>query len=116
MAAPSPVADWGGGLDWRLYEEALVHFCGGETRCQRRIPICLDGLELGNHMVNSHAEGLFFLVTTFAESLELQRNHISRLLALTRMRAAQWINLNRATAQLQTITNTKNDKRMGTNE
>jgi GxxExxY protein len=109
------LADWGGGLDFRLYEEALVHFNGGEDRCVRRIPICLEGLELGSHAVNSHADGLFFLVTTFTESLEHQRRHIARLLALTPMRAVQWINLNHTTAQLQTIAG-ELDKRVGANE
>lgn len=112
----SLLADWGGGLDWRLYEEALVHFCGGETRCVRRIPVCLEGVELGSHAVNSHADGLFFLVTTFTESLEIQRRHIARLLALTRMRAIQWINLNHTTAQLQTISSGIEDNRMETSE
>jgi len=97
------LTDWGGGLDWRLYDEALVHFCGGVDRCTRRVTIWLDGAELGSHLVNVHAEGVFFLVTSFTNLLEQQRAHICRLLALTRMRAVQWINLDHNSVQLQTI-------------
>ena len=95
--------DWGACLEARLYEEALIHFCGGEMRCVRRIPVVLDGVELGSHAVLSHAERLFFLVTAFTTELEVQRNHIRRLLALTGQRAVQWVNLNRTTVQMETI-------------
>lgn len=95
--------DWGGCLETRLYEEALIHFCGGAEKCACRIPVVFDGVELGSHAVNSHAAGLFFLVTAFTDAPEQQHSHIRRLLRLTRLRAVQWFNLNRTTVQLQTI-------------
>jgi len=95
--------DWGGCLEVRLYEEALIHFFGGEARCMRRVPIVLDGVELGSHVVQSHAQDLCFLVTAFTVEIDIQRNHIRRLLALTNLRAVQWINLNHTTVQLCTI-------------
>jgi GxxExxY protein len=95
--------DWGAGLEVRLYETALIHFCGGETRCLRRVPIFLDGCELGTHALQSHAEGLFFIVTAFNSDLDAQQSHIRRLLALTRLRGVQWINFNHTTVQLTTI-------------
>jgi len=95
--------DWGGCLETCLYEEALIYFCGGETKCRRRISVGLDGIELGSQAVNSHNEGLFFLVTAFAGELKYQRSHIHRLLALTRWRAVQWFNLDHTTLQSQTI-------------
>lgn len=97
------LADWGGGLDGRLFEEALVHFCGGEANCVQRVSVALDGLELGTHPINTHASGVAFMVTSFNGSLDLQQEHIRRLLALTKMRAMQWINLNHTVVQLQTV-------------
>lgn len=97
------MADWGAGLEFRLYEEALVHFCGGEAKCLRRVPVVRDGVELGSHTIQGHADGLFFLVTAFADGLDAQRSHIKRLLALTGQRAVQWINLNHTTVQFITI-------------
>ena len=95
--------DWGACLEVRLYEEALIHFCGGQTQCLRRVPIVLEGVELGTQVVQLHAEGLCFLATAFTTALEAQRLHIGRLLALTGLRAIQWINFNRNSLQLTTI-------------
>ena len=95
--------DWGACLEVRLYEEALVHFCGGEARCLRRVPVILDEIELGSHAVAIHADGLCFLATAFTSDLDAQRTHIRRLLALTRLRAVHWINFNHTTVQLNTV-------------
>lgn len=95
--------DWGGGLEARLYEEALIYFCGGEERCVRRIPVVLDEVELGSHAIQMHAEGLSFMVTAYAAEVVAQRGHIRRLLGLTGLRAVQWINLDRSAVQSQTI-------------
>ena len=84
--------DWGACLSVVLYEEALVHFFGGEAQCARRIPISLNGVELGSHPVLMHGDDLCFLATAFAAGVDGQRSHIKRLLSLTRLRAIQWIN------------------------
>lgn len=106
--------DWGTGLELPLYEQALVHFCGGVARCLRRIPIILDGSELGTQAVHMHAEGLCFLATAFTSELDTQESHIRRLLALTGLRAIQWINFNHGVIRLVTITDC--GKRMRANE
>ena len=94
--------DWGGFLDTRLYEEALIHFGGGEPAVLQRVPVARDGMELGTHAVHSHADGLCFLVTTFPDS-EAYRVHLQRLLVLTNLKAIQWFNLNRATIECVTV-------------
>jgi hypothetical protein len=87
------VADWGTHLDVRLYQEALVFGCGGEAACTQRVPIIHDGLELGSHALNSHAESLAFVVTAFSEPSR-QKCHLQRLRELTGRRAIQWMNIN----------------------
>ena len=91
--------DWGGCLDCRLYEEALVHFCGVEAGCLRRVAISRSGVELGSHLVHCHGDDVFFLVTAFSGEISTQQAHIERLLALTNLRGVQWVNLNHLTAQ-----------------
>lgn len=78
--------DWGACLDYRLYEEALVHFCGGEAACLRRVPVIRAGVELGSHAVQCHGDRVFFLVTAFNSEINVQRGHIERLLGLTCLR------------------------------
>ncbi len=97
------LADWGGGLEAALYQEALIHFCGGETQCLRRVPLVLEGCELGTHKVHSHAEGVCFMVTAFSSETQAQESHIRRLLNLTGMRGVQWMNFDHTTLQLTTV-------------
>ncbi len=98
----SMMSDWGGFLDSRLYEEALIHFSGGESQVVRRVPIFRDEHELGSHAVNQHAEDLSFVVTAFSDA-RLQRPHYERLLRLTGLRGIQWFNLNHATVECVTL-------------
>ena len=95
--------DWGACLEIGLYEEAIRHFFGGETRCVHRVPVVLDEVDLGSQAVQVHAEGLCFLATAFTSGIETQHAHIGRLLALTGLRAAQWINFNHTTIHLTTV-------------
>lgn len=98
----SVVADWGTHLDFRLYEEALVFFCGGEANCLRRVPVIHDGQTLGSHALKIHAEQLAFVVTGFPDPTT-QRGHIQRVRELTGIRAIQWMNLNKRDIHLVTV-------------
>lgn len=94
--------DWGGFLDTHLYEEALVHFCGGEAQVVQRVSITRNGVELGTQAMNVHDAGLGFVVTSFHDASH-QRTHLQRLLDATGLRALQWFNLNRATIECVTL-------------
>lgn len=98
----SMMSDWGGFLDNRLYEEALIHFSGGEGRVVRRVPVFRDEHELGSHAVNQHAEGLCFVVPAFSDARP-QQPHYERLLQLSGLRGMQWFNLNHATVECVTL-------------
>ena len=108
------LADWGAFLESHAYEDALVHFCGGEALCVRRVPVVRDGVELGTHAVNCHTKGLAFVVTALTSTLAAQRSHLQKLLNLTPLNGLQWLNLNHATIQIVTLE--KNDNRMGASE
>lgn len=97
------IEDWGAYLDARLYEESLIHFCGGENQCVQRVPVARDGHELGTHRIQTHAEGMFFLVTALTQEAEQHEAHIRRLLQLTGLQAVQWINLNHNRVQFITV-------------
>jgi GxxExxY protein len=97
------ICDWGACLSVALYEEALVHFFGGEPQCARRIPVSLHGISLGSHPVLLHGEDLCFLATAFTTGVEGQRSHIKRLLSLTQLRAIQWINVNHTSIEMRTV-------------
>ncbi|MEQ1828991.1 MAG: GxxExxY protein [Pirellula sp.] len=94
---------WGGFLDSKLYDEALIHFCGGEHRCLHRMPVRRDGLELGHHDVHLHSKDTAFVVTSFGDDTGGYESHLGRLLETLPIRAWQWINIHHAKMQLTTI-------------
>jgi GxxExxY protein len=99
------VADVGAFLDARLYEEALIHFSGGELQCLQRMPLRREGLFLGTHRLACHSPGLAFVVTSFSDGAAAHERHLRRLVNLTELRALHWFNF--VHAQLEAVTLTK---------
>lgn len=97
------LGDWGAFLEAPLYEEALIHFCGGESRCLTRLPVCRDGIELGTHRIACHAEGVGFTLTAFSAAADAHESQLRRLLRCLPLRGLQWLNLNHAELQLVTL-------------
>lgn len=94
---------WGGFLDARLYEEALVWFNGGDLACEQRLPVVRDNLALGEHSVHSHALECAFIVTSMSEDTAAHEIQLHRLLDVLPIRAWQWINIHHHEMQLITI-------------
>lgn len=95
--------DWGAFLDIALYQEALSHFLGGAPRIEQCVPLARGGLELGSQRLLVYAPGLAFRITAFTETPDFAEPHLRRLLALTGLRAFQWINLNHAQIEFTTL-------------
>lgn len=93
------VADWGTHLSVRLYNEAMVHFNGGETHCLQRIPVG----ELGTHLVQSHAPGMAFALTSLTRGIPDFRTHLSRLISHLELTAMHWFNFNHSTIECETL-------------
>ena len=108
------LADWGAFLDFKLYQEALIHFLGGEGRVARRLPLARKGIELADQRFLVHASGVAFRVTAMTEAIQAQESNLRRLVALTNLKAMQWINLNHS--EVQFVTLLPGDKGMGTGE
>ena len=100
----SVLEDWGAFLDIALYQEALIHFLGGTNKVEQRIALTRSELALGTQRMLVHGPGVAFRLTAFTESQESVESHLRRLLALTDLRALQWINLNHAQIQFTSIT------------
>jgi GxxExxY protein len=95
--------DWGAFLEVGLYQEALVHFLGGASNVERRIGLRRSKFDLGEQRMLIHAPGLAFRVTAFTESQGCAETQLRRLLALTDLKAIQWINLNHAKIEFTTV-------------
>jgi GxxExxY protein len=97
------VADWGAFLDLTLYQEALTHFLGGAAAVEQRVRLSRSGLALGAQRLLVHAPRVAFRLTAFTENQAIVESHLRRLLALTDLKAIQWINLNHATIEFATL-------------
>ena len=97
------LSDWGAFLEVALYQEAVVHFLGGESHVVQRLRLARNGMPLAAQRFLVHANGVAFRLTALSEGLTAQRTHLQRLLALTDLRAMQWINLNHAEIQFVTL-------------
>jgi len=95
--------DWGAFLEVGLYQEALVHFLGGASNVERRVSLHRLRLDLGEQRMIIHAPGVAFRLTAFADNQSYFESQLRRLLALTDLKAIQWINLNHAKIEFTTI-------------
>ena len=95
--------DWGSCLDPILYREVVTHFLGGESKVVSNIPVYSRGGPIGKQKVHLLTDDIAFSITASVHHAEAVLEHHRRFLQHTRLRAIQWINLNRQTITLHTI-------------
>jgi GxxExxY protein len=96
---------WGAFLDYHLYEEALIHFLGGESRVRQRVPLTRAGFSLGTQLIMLVTDSIAFRVTALApEARNGYEAQLRRFLALTPLTALHWLNLHHHEVQLVTLT------------
>lgn len=95
--------DWGAFLEVGLYQEALIHFMGGAAKVEQRVNLSRCGIDLGGQRMSVHSPGIAFRLTAVSEGQQHVESHLRRLLALTNLKAIQWINLNHAQIEFTTI-------------
>ena len=94
--------DWGGFLDFRLYQEGLIHELGGEAAVIQRFPLTLEGVKLGEHSFSHHDPRVCFTVSGFSDPGQ-QYNHLAKLLELSPFAAMQWINFHHHVTRFETL-------------
>jgi GxxExxY protein len=61
------LGEWGTGLELSLYEEAIVHFLGGESHVIRPVGVLLDSVQLGEQPFRHAADDVAFKLTAFEQ-------------------------------------------------
>ncbi len=96
---------WGAFLDYHLYEDALIHFLGGEHEVLRPVPLQRAGLRLGSQRLPLLTDAVAFRVTALSPNARRDyADQLRRFLALTPLAALHWINLHHYDVRLTTIT------------
>ncbi|MEI7729649.1 MAG: GxxExxY protein [Verrucomicrobiota bacterium] len=99
------VKDWGTGLELPLYEEAMVHFLGGEQQVIRDVDVIISGRKTGIKKMRLAAPGMAFKLTALEEDAGAFEQHARRLLQHTRLDAILWVNIARAQLTFKTLKN-----------
>ena len=99
--------DWGTGLDLTLYDEALVHFLGGEAAVLREVEVQLAEHSLGRQTMRLAADGAAFKLTMLPTLGERFKDHALRQMAHTRLDAILWVNTGRKFVTFTTLKRTR---------
>ena len=100
----SAVEDLGLFLETALYNQILIHRFGGAEVAMQSHPLIRNGRILGRQLFQMCAEGEAFRVTALSSKIAAQQTSFMKLLALTKLKALHWINLNRHDIHLRTLT------------
>ncbi len=96
------INDWGTHLSNCLYNDALVYFFG-EEQCTQRIELYLGSMLIGTHRVQCHSDEIAFVVTSLSRCQAAYKEHLRVLLAHSKLKAIQWINLNHSLVEIITV-------------
>lgn len=97
------VKDWGSGLSLTHYREAIFHYCGGESKVIRQVPMSRNGADLGAQRFHLIDETSAFKLTAFEEIGRHLRNHLRRLIDHSPLNRIHLINVARRSLTLATI-------------
>ncbi len=105
------VRDWGAGLSRSLYEEGVIHFCGGLIDVITPVEVRLDGTTIGRQDMALCDQCTILKITTFDRMKEAYRRELERFLVCTELTAVQWINISLNSLSFDTIRRTSKWKK-----
>ncbi len=85
--------DLGTALELTLYQQALVHFLGGEEFVSRLMPMGREGIQLGNQHFQMMEPDIAFRITTLQDGCPNYESNLRRLLIHSTLKAIHWINI-----------------------
>lgn len=97
------LSDWGAYLELSLYHDAMIWLLGGASTVLQEVPLIRDGTLLGRQRLALLGPDAGFRMTAATESVARVEGHLRRFLALTPLRAFQWINFAHSRIYLVTL-------------
>ena len=95
--------DWGTGLSRSLYEEACVHFFGGNEQCWQFAETFWNGRKTGRQPVKMLDKGIAFEITCKRGELTTYASHLHKIVSNTNLEAVLWANIVSGTVRLERI-------------
>lgn len=101
----SILKEWGCFLDVHLYEDALVHFLGGEELVRKSVEVILEGRVVGKHPMCLIDVRTGLHVSSVIKGVDLYRKHLEKMLFHTRLESLMWVNFCRNKVQFISLEN-----------
>lgn len=97
--------EWGAFLDFRLYNEALVHFLGGLDNVVFPVDILFESEVVGRQQMQLLDNQTAFHVSSITKAIGSYEKNIQRLISHTAIETVQWVNFNKDNLVLKTLRN-----------
>lgn len=97
--------DWGVGLSRSLYEEAVLHFCGGPGQALTEVEVSLNQQCITSQVVALCSERTALRVTTLKDepAIRAYAQDLQRFIASTTLDTVQWINISHSHLTFTTL-------------
>jgi GxxExxY protein len=99
----SILRDWGTCLDIALYEEAVVHFLGGQEQVTRAVEVRSGGAMVGYQRLNLISPEASVCISALNDGQGYYEHQLRRFLPHTILKAIQWVNIGRKLVTFKTI-------------
>jgi hypothetical protein len=107
--------DIGVGLDLEIYDQAAIHFLGGEEAAIKEINVSLDARKLGRQKMICPVVGSVLKITALPErNIAAYEEHLRRFLGHVALERLHWINIGRSLVGFRTLTRTTRTEKWGT--
>ena len=98
------IADWGAGLETRLYEEAVTHLLGGEEKVLLPVPVMGKKGRLADQRMRMAAPDVAFKITGLQERIDEFEEQAKKLMQHTTLKAVHWANMTQQSITFTTLT------------
>lgn len=95
--------DWGTSLSLPLYQDAIVELLGGEDVVVVMLPLCRNGVNLGNQRFYLATSDSAFKVTAMTREVDQFQDQLARLINFSPLEAVHWINIKHQEVVLKTV-------------
>ena len=95
--------DWGTCLDIALYQEALIHFLGGQEQVMQPVGISVRGVRVGQQSLGLISPAASVCISALNDGQDRYETQLRRFLKHTTLNAVQWVNIARRLVTFKTI-------------
>jgi GxxExxY protein len=98
------LSEWGAFLDYRLFNEALVYFLGGDEQIIQPVQIVYNNKIVGEQKMQLLNNETAFHLSGITKIFKGYENHLRRLITQTTIKNVQWVNFDKHNITMKTIT------------